>query len=62
MDRSVKKRWLKAGAMLLWLATAGVLLWAAVLFVLPIYLRHAAIEELKQLGDGPISEERGCFV
>ena len=46
---------------MLWLATAGVVLWAAVLFVLPIYLRHAAINELKKLGTLVISDDGVSF-
>ena len=46
---------------MLWLATAAIVLWAAELVGVPIYLRHAAIEELNQLGEVEIAEDTVSF-
>ncbi len=56
-DRAVERRGFKWVLVLLWLAIAGVVLWAAALFLVPRYLRYAAIEELNQLGYVAITDE-----
>jgi len=60
-DLAGKRRGFKWVLVLLWLAIAGVVLWAAALFVIPRYLRYAAIEELKQLGEITVTGERVRF-
>ena len=56
-----RKPWLKPAAITLWLIIAGVVLWAAVLFGGRMYLRYAAMEELKRLGTIEVKEDSVLF-